>query len=177
MKVSNIVKKAEEYARLAHASQLRMYSGLPYFTHLLEVKELVAEIGACEASQCAALLHDTIEDTATSYADIVTEFGLEIADLVQELTDVYTPDAFPQFNRNVRKRLEAERLWGISSKAQTVKFADFLSNGYDIARHNMGFGHKFFREIDYSFLKMELGDKRLGSRVAKMLDEFLLTRK
>ncbi len=77
----------------------------------------------------AALLHDTIEDTDTSLAELEREFGARIAGMVAEVTD---DKALP---RAERKRLQIEHAAGISPGARLVKLADKICNLRDVADH------------------------------------------
>src|SRR5690606_9073753 len=90
----------------------------------------------------AALLHDVLEDTPITEVEL-TEFlqGIltneqtqKTIQLVVELTDVYTKENYPQWNRNYRKTLETERIKNISADAQTIKYADILDNAHEITR-------------------------------------------
>lgn len=80
-----LIRRAFEYAYDKHLLQRRK-SGEPYIIHPLGVATLVTQLKLDEASICAALLHDVVEDTDTTHHDIVEEFGTEIANLVDALT-------------------------------------------------------------------------------------------
>lgn len=80
-----LVRRAFEYAYEKHAPQRRK-SGEPYIVHPLGVSKLVAQIKLDEASICAALLHDVVEDTDATHQDIIDGFGVEVAELVDSLT-------------------------------------------------------------------------------------------
>lgn len=80
-----LVRRAFEYAYDKHLLQRRK-SGEPYIIHPVGVAKLVTQLKLDEASICAALLHDVVEDTETTHHDIVVEFGEEIANLVDALT-------------------------------------------------------------------------------------------
>ena len=80
-----LIRRAFEYAYDRHLTQRRK-SGEPYIIHPLGVARLVTQLKLDEASVCAALLHDVVEDTETTHHDIVEAFGSEIADLVDALT-------------------------------------------------------------------------------------------
>ena len=80
-----LVRRAFEYAYHKHLLQRRK-SGEPYIIHPLGVAKLVTQIKLDEASICAALLHDVVEDTDATHADIVRDFNEEIATLVDALT-------------------------------------------------------------------------------------------
>jgi len=111
----NLVQKAIEYATKAHEDQYRD-DGQPYIVHPARVAGLVSLCGADDTVIAAAWLHDTIEDTETTYDDLVAEFGQEVADLVNEVThegDDTNGHYFP--------RLHSER--GVM-----LKFADRLAN-------------------------------------------------
>lgn len=80
-----IVEKAYDYAANLHEGQLRQ-SGEPYITHPLNVAYILAEMHADCATLCAALLHDTLEDTRITKEDIICDFGLEVGNLVDGVT-------------------------------------------------------------------------------------------
>jgi GTP diphosphokinase / guanosine-3',5'-bis(diphosphate) 3'-diphosphatase len=80
-----MIEHAYEVAAAQHAGQ-RRDSGDPYITHPLAVATILAELGMNHETICAALLHDTIEDTAYTLAELRREFGDEIAELVDGVT-------------------------------------------------------------------------------------------
>ncbi|HEX9527253.1 MAG TPA: HD domain-containing protein, partial [Streptosporangiaceae bacterium] len=80
-----LVEHAYEIAAGQHSGQLRK-SGDPYITHPLAVATILAELGMNTETLCAALLHDTIEDTPYTLAELHREFGDEIAELVDGVT-------------------------------------------------------------------------------------------
>ena len=108
--------KALDYASKKHRGQLDD-RGRPYFfAHVIQVYNVLQDVTDDEATLCAGLLHDVIEDTDTTYEELVHEFTKEIADLVMEVTfdgDKETGRYFPRLH---------------SHKAIVVKFADRLSN-------------------------------------------------
>jgi len=108
--------KALEFASEKHKGQLDD-QGRPYFfAHIVQVHSILRDVTDDEEILCAGILHDTIEDTDTTYDEILHEFNTEIADLVNELTfqgDSSTGHYFPLLK---------------SRKAIMVKFADRLSN-------------------------------------------------
>ena len=79
------IKKAFQFADAAHLGQYR-HSGEPYITHPVAVAELCATWRLDAPSIMAALLHDVIEDTGCSKADLVEKFGAKVAELVEGLT-------------------------------------------------------------------------------------------
>jgi guanosine-3',5'-bis(diphosphate) 3'-pyrophosphohydrolase len=79
------------------------------------------------AALCAALLHDTLEDTETSTEELIESFGSEVASLVQEVTDD------KRLPKQERKRLQVEHAAQLSLKARLVKLADKIANLRDVA--------------------------------------------
>lgn len=80
-----LIARAYRTAERWHTGQLRK-SGDPYITHPLAVTTILAELGMTESTLCAALLHDTVEDTPYTLAQLSREFGEEIALLVDGVT-------------------------------------------------------------------------------------------
>src|SRR5215470_19934729 len=80
-----LIERAYEVAARYHANQSRK-SGDPYITHPLAVATILAELGMNHETLCAALLHDTIEDTPYTLAELRRDFGDEIASLVDGVT-------------------------------------------------------------------------------------------
>lgn len=76
----------------------------------------------------AALLHDTVEDTDTTFDELEDEFGSKVTTVVREVTD---DKALP---KDVRKRLQVERAGRCSRSAKLVKLADKLYNLRDLSR-------------------------------------------
>ena len=97
------------YADNAHASQQRK-DGSPYITHPLAVADLVADLELDPDSVIAALLHDTIEDTAATHEDVANRFGEPVAELVEgvtKLTRVQYASREEKQMENLRKMLLA----------------------------------------------------------------------
>lgn len=147
IKTPSITARARAAAELAHAGQVRKYTGEPYVTHCIAVASEVVLRGGDDHQVAAALLHDTLEDTHLTPADLVADFGQDVADLVLELTDVYTSEAYPSWNRALRKAAEAERIRRISPRAKLVKLCDIRDNTKDIvANAPTGFAALYLRE-------------------------------
>ncbi|HEV7121803.1 MAG TPA: HD domain-containing protein [Rhodanobacter sp.] len=80
--------RAVDYARIAHAAQVRKGSDITYVYHLLGVASLVIEFGGNEDQAIAGLLHDTIEDCGAAHeAMIRAQFGEAVARIVVDCTD------------------------------------------------------------------------------------------
>jgi GTP diphosphokinase / guanosine-3',5'-bis(diphosphate) 3'-diphosphatase len=119
------VLDAALYAAEKHADQRRKgKSAEPYVNHLIEVAQLVSTVAPAHDANmvAAALLHDTIEDTGVTEADLAQRFGQDVASLVVELTD---DKSLPKAER---KRLQIEHAPHMSPRAQVIKLADKISN-------------------------------------------------
>ena len=104
-----LLNKAYVYAMRKHGSQTRA-SGDPYFSHPLEVAAILTDLRLDDATIAVALLHDTIEDTDATRAEIDTIFGEEIGKLVEGLTKIKRLDLQTQKAKqaeNFRKLLLA----------------------------------------------------------------------
>ena len=122
-----LLNRAYVYAMKAHGEQKRA-SGDPYFSHPLEVAAILTDLKLDDATIAAALLHDTIEDTAATRAEIDQMFGPDIGALVDGLTklkklDLVTKEA--KQAENLRKLLLAI---ADDVRVLLVKLADRLHN-------------------------------------------------
>jgi len=81
----NLLKKAYVFAAKAHKGQTRR-SGEPYLSHPLEVANMLADLRLDSTTLVAGLLHDVLEDTDVTAADLRDNFGQEVADLVEGVT-------------------------------------------------------------------------------------------
>jgi GTP diphosphokinase / guanosine-3',5'-bis(diphosphate) 3'-diphosphatase len=122
-----LLNRAYVYAMKAHGEQRRA-SGDPYFSHPIEVAAILTDLKLDDATIAAALLHDTIEDTATTRAEIDSLFGRDIGALVDGLTklkklDLVTKEA--KQAENLRKLLLAI---ADDVRVLLVKLADRLHN-------------------------------------------------
>lgn len=123
------VFRALRFAADKHRNQRRKDSdGTPYINHLITVLDILWEIGGVRdpVTLAAAVLHDAIEDTETSHAELDREFGTAVADLVAEVTDDKT------LPKQRRKELQIERAASASPRARQIKLADKSANISDI---------------------------------------------
>ena len=92
-----LVLKAYDFANEKHKGQLRK-SGEPYIIHPLQVAYILTTIDMDEATICAALLHDVVEDTEITHEDLIKEFGEEIANLVDGVTKLSKLQEYNEIN-------------------------------------------------------------------------------
>jgi guanosine-3',5'-bis(diphosphate) 3'-pyrophosphohydrolase len=125
----SLIIKAANFAALKHRNQRRKDADAsPYINHPLALANVLTnEAGITDPIViCAALLHDTIEDTETTFAELQTEFGKTIALVVLEVTD---DKALPKAER---KRLQIVHAGTASRRARLVKLADKICNVRDL---------------------------------------------
>jgi len=124
-----LLLKALAFAAHKHRDQRRKDAqASPYINHPIALADvLVNEGGVTDVEVlCAALLHDTVEDTATTHEELANAFGSRIARIVGEVTDdKLLPPA-------ERKRLQVEHAPRLSQEAKLIKLADKICNLRDI---------------------------------------------
>lgn len=139
------IMDAAVFAADAHGrtGKVRDYTGEPYIEHPVEVALMVARAGLGEVEVMAALMHDVVEDTDVTVEEVRERFGAEVAEVVDELTEKARPE---DGNRATRKRMERDRLAGVSARAKSVKYADTVSNTVSIARNDPKFARVYVAE-------------------------------
>ena len=123
----SLVQRAYEYSEKAHAGQIRR-SGDPYILHPLGVAAILAELHLDLPSIITGLLHDTVEDTAVTLADIEKNFGATVARLVDGVTKISLMkfrNTHEKQGENIRKMIVA---MGKDIRVVLVKLADRLHN-------------------------------------------------
>ena len=121
------IRAAYEMAKEAHSGQKRK-DGSPYVTHCIAAADICCDTGLDEDSIVAALLHDVIEDTPLTHADIAKKFGPQVADIVEGVTKLtrvqYTSKEDEQME-NLRKMLMA---MSKDIRVILIKIADRMHN-------------------------------------------------
>ena len=124
---SELIRQAYAYGMKMHEGQFRK-SGEPYFTHPVAVAAILTEQNLDDATIVTALLHDTIEDTKSTFAEVERLFGHEIAELVDgvtKLTNLQLSSAQNEQAENFRKLFMA---MSKDLRVILVKLADRLHN-------------------------------------------------
>jgi len=178
------LESIEQFAREAHGDQQRKYEPGPYIIHLVRVKNICLEYVKDDTIAAAALLHDVLEDTAITKQELFDFLqplagnrAQRVLDLVVELTDIYTKDNYPQWNRRKRKTREAERLSQISPEGQTIKYADILDNSATISKAEGDFAEVYLAEARTLMNAMQKGNQALRTRVLESVNKSIDTLK
>jgi (p)ppGpp synthase/HD superfamily hydrolase len=129
----NIIQQAALRANSLHRGQKRAGGG-PYIIHPARVASHVILLDAVpgvvitEEMVAAAWLHDVYEDTALKPPALKAQFGFTVNQYVVALTNVFTKENKPSWNRKRRKGAEIKRLAGVCPQAQLIKLCDRIDN-------------------------------------------------
>ena len=167
------IERAFIVAEKAHQGQFRK-SGEDYITHPVAVTHILAELGLNEVSLVASLLHDTVEDTPYSLAQLREDFGDEVANLVDGVTKLdkltYGPTAEAEtvrkmviaMSRDIRvlviklaDRLHNARTWGFVSTETATRKARATLDIYAPLAHRLGMNAIKWELEDLSFAVLE----------------------
>ena len=124
---TKLIMKAYNYAVEHHGEQKRR-SGEPYIIHPLNVAYILAGVGLDEATICAALLHDVVEDTDATDADLRKDFGDEIADMVAGVTKLEAMQFTTVEEQQVEDYRKMFLAMGKDIRVIILKIADRLHN-------------------------------------------------
>lgn len=160
--------RARDFATHWHASidQRRKYTNEPYIAHPAAVAELVRGVPHTEEMLAAAWLHDTVEDTPCTIGDVEAEFGLGVAELVEQLTDVSHPK---DGNREHHKTIDREHSARASAGAKTVKLADLIDNSRTILTLDPDFAKVYLHEKERLLLVLTEGDPTLHAMATQIV--------
>ncbi len=170
MSMSGQVQHAARFAAQAHGGQKRKYTGEPYVSHPEAVATIVSTVTSDPEVLAAAWLHDVVEDTPVSLAEIRALFGDRVAQMVSDLTDVSVPS---DGNRAIRKALDRDHLAQASPEAQTIKYADLIDNTRSIVARDPAFARTYLREKAALLAVMDRGDPRLREQAMRLCEESL----
>ena len=131
---TDLLDRAIRFAVSAHAGTERRGKGFPYIVHPMEAVAIVSTMTPDQELLAAAALHDTVEDTDVTVAQLSAEFGPRVAKLVEEESDVFIEGLSEGESWHGRKQAAIDRLSRASREAKMVALGDKLSNMRAIAR-------------------------------------------
>ena len=163
-----LIQKAYEFAKKAHEGQQRL-SGDEYLTHLVGVADILAELNMDSVTIAAGLLHDILEDTKVTYDQLKTEFGEEIANLVEGVTKISTrqfQDTAIRQAESTRKMLVAMAkdvrviLIKLADRTHNMRTLDFLppDRREKMARETLDIYAPLAHRLGIAKIKSELED-------------------
>jgi guanosine-3',5'-bis(diphosphate) 3'-pyrophosphohydrolase len=176
-KPKELYTKVLDFATKAHEGQKRKYSDEDYITHPIAVAKIVEDNGGDITMILAALLHDVIEDTDVTDIELLSFLhdnmfsitAAKVFDCVIGLTDIYTSDNFPSWNRAKRKGLEAIRLGSTGHRVQTIKYADLFHNTLSITASDPKFAKIYLAEKKAMLDLMVSGDSELRNKCVNQI--------
>ena len=123
-----LLLQATAFATQKHRTQRRKDGKTPYINHPVHVALILAEIGGVEDSEvlAAAILHDTVEDTDTTFEELEAHFGARVRSLVSEVTDD------PRLSGQAQKQCQIETASLLSDGATLIRLGDKTSNVTDL---------------------------------------------
>jgi len=124
-----LLLRAAEFSAKKHRDQRRKdHEASPYINHPISVARILSEVGGVNDPEtlAAALLHGTVEDTDTSPEELEAEFGGNVRQLVEQVTDDKDLD------KDERKRRQINHASELSREAVLIKLGDKISNVRDI---------------------------------------------
>lgn len=163
---------AIDVAKRAHKDQRRKYTNEPYIVHPFAVAGLVASVTEDDDMVIAAILHDVVEDSPIEIKTIRGIFGVRIAQMVDDLTDVSRPT---DGNRAKRKELDFEHTAKASAEAKTVKLADLIDNTKSIWAFDKNFARKYMHEKRRLLEVLQEGNPFLYALAHEMTQKYFET--
>jgi (p)ppGpp synthase/HD superfamily hydrolase len=157
-----ILGKALEFAAKAHAGVYRKWSTEPYVEHPKRVAAILSEAGFGPEVVAAGYLHDVVEDTPVTAAEIEVLFGPKVAALVLEVTK---PELVPRPKRAVRRAAFWAHLAKSSYEGASIKLADVLDNSRNVVEVAPKFAAVYVPEMRESMKSLTHGHPGLYARL------------
>jgi len=162
------IRQALEYAAQVHNNQWRLplEDKIPYISHVAGVGIILARLNLDTDTICAGILHDTLEDTETTFDDLKNIFNPHIAELVQEVSE---DKQLPWLERKIQYR---KKLNTISLSGLLISLADHLYNTESmidlIVNHQQKISN-FDKRIEHEEECLKIYQQRLTT---SLVDEF-----
>ncbi|WHY65006.1 HD domain-containing protein [Neobacillus sp. SuZ13] len=167
----NIVQKAINFAAVAHRNQTRKATNIPYISHPFAVGMLLQKEKCSDSVIAAGILHDTLEDTDTSYETLAEQFGEHIANLVRAASE---PDKTLPWR--VRKQHTIDMLKHLSIEEIQVITADKLHNLQSIKEDRKTIGEMVWERFNHGMKDQHWYYDSIVKELAPRKEEFTLIR-
>ena len=179
------LEKAIVFAVEAHAGVNRKGKTRPYILHPLEAMTIVSTVTEDEEVLAAEVLHDTVEDTALTKADIETAFGKRVAKLVAAESENKREDQPAEATWKERKQETIDHLKGLERDAKLICLGDKLANIRELSRDYADLGdalwerfnqkdkreHSWYYSSVFEVLADEFGDIPAIMEYRRLLEE------
>jgi len=164
--------KALQLAVRAHDGQYRRGVRVPYITHPIAVSAMATQNMKSNRVAALCFVHDVLEDTEVTYADLCAELDVQLADDVVWLTN-YKVDQFK--NRAARKAADAKRLAKAPWHVQTVKCWDMYHNLSDMRIEGSDFLSRYTDDCAMILSHLELCDLHARGKLLGLIQEIRST--
>lgn len=161
-----MIKQAKAFAKKAHANHKRKISKEPYITHPIRVAERLEKAGCSEDVIAAAYLHDVVEDTPYTMADITERFGDRVADLVAGHTEdkskswqerkLHTINLIKDTEKEVKYLIVADRLDNLLElENNLIHYGEQIWNRFNAGYEKQRWYHESIAKNMYTGLNQE----------------------
>lgn len=161
-----LFEKALVFAAKAHDGQYRKGTDIPYITHPVALATMLMTMDCPDAVIIAALLHDVIEDTPTTAEEIEAEFGAEIAELVQAVSE---PDRDAPWE--ARKQHTIDKLRHAPLSVKLIACADKTHNLHSMARDYNKLGDDLWKRFNRGKAEQAWYYRSLAKSLAMGIDQ------
>lgn len=178
---AELIQKALDFAAKKHALQFRDAPiSLPYLTHPLEVLKMLARWGVTSFASdiwVAALLHDTIEDTATTWDELAAAFGQTVADWVEHLS--FRPKAEGEDSKAYQQAKSAHMAEFVRKPLECllIKVADRCCNIHDFLCTDRKYAIKYYRRADGLWAALDADLPNIKAKFGKAVAGNVLSEK
>ena len=166
------LERVIRFACDAHIGQKRKYTNEPYVIHPMSVCKLLRQHypDATRAMVYAAILHDTVEDTHVTLGDIADEFGYDVMELVEWLTNISVKS---DGNRAKRKAIDRQHINEAPFEAQLIKVADIMDNTKDIVDNDENFAKVYLNEVRQTLdiMRPDVKEQELWCLTSQQIDD------
>jgi len=169
-----LIRRAYHFSEWAHREQTRK-SGEPYFVHPASVAGIAAELKLDTASVCAGLLHDVLEDTAASMKEIESDFGVEVANIVDGVTKLGKINFISREDRQAESFRKMVVAMAQDIRVLLIKLCDRLDNMRTLDHMKPEAQERIARETMeiYAPLAGRLGMQRIKSELEDLSFRYL----
>jgi len=165
----DILEKAQNWAAKGHLHQRRKFSNLPYIVHPEAVAEIISQVTDNEEVIAAAWMHDIIEDTPTTFEDIVQGFNFRVAELVNGVSKISKKGD----GNRISRVIDDVYHYGAAPKwAKAIKIADAIHNVPLMIRDDPIFAPRYVAEKKLLIHHIHDGHPLLASILYHIIEEY-----
>ena len=146
--MAKVLDRAIVFATKAHEGQFRRGTQIPYILHPMEAAAIVGTMTTDEETIAGAVLHDVVEDTATTVEEVMELFGERVGSLVASESENKREDLPSEFTWKIRKQETLDHLKTASVEVKMIALGDKLSNMRAIYRDYQTIGDELWQRFN-----------------------------